>query len=84
MRAAQNAEREELEQLVRNQSGRHMGDTTLNQVAVQAGHHAKLLETNGAKGGTRTPTGVTPPDPKSDASAKFRHFRSLCSIRFPF
>ncbi len=24
-----------------------------------------LLKTNGAKGGTRTPTGVTPPDPKS-------------------
>ncbi len=24
-----------------------------------------LLKINGAKGGTRTPTGVTPPDPKS-------------------
>ena len=24
-----------------------------------------LLKKNGAKGGTRTPTGVTPPDPKS-------------------
>ncbi len=26
---------------------------------------SNLLKTNGAKGGTRTPTGVTPPDPKS-------------------
>ena len=43
-----------------------------------------LLKTNGAKGGTRTPTGVTPPDPKSGASAKFRHFRLLRSMRFPF
>ena len=41
VRAAQNAEQEEIEQLVRNQSGRHMGDTTLNQVAVQGGHHTK-------------------------------------------
>ncbi len=37
VRAAQNAEREELEQFVQDLSGRHMGDTTLNQVAVEAG-----------------------------------------------
>ena len=36
----------------------------------------KVLKTNGAKGGTRTPTTLRPPDPKSGASAKFRHFRS--------
>jgi len=28
-------------------------------------YRCKLLKTNGAKGGTRTPTGITPPDPKS-------------------
>ena len=37
VRVAQKAEQEEIEQLVRKQSGRHMGDTTLKQVAVQAG-----------------------------------------------
>src|SRR5262245_36014742 len=29
----------------------------------------------GAKGGNRTPTGVSPQDPESCASTKFRHFR---------
>lgn len=37
VRAAQNAEQEEIKELARDQSGRHMGDTTLKQVAVQAG-----------------------------------------------
>ncbi len=37
VRAAQNAEQEEIKELAQDQSGRHMGDTTLNQVAVQAG-----------------------------------------------
>ena len=40
-----------------------------------AGFRFNLLKTNGAKGGTRTPTGFHPPDPKSGASAEFRHFR---------
>jgi hypothetical protein len=30
----------------------------------------------GAKGGNRTPTGVSPQDPESCASTKFRHFRT--------
>ena len=30
----------------------------------------------GAKGGNRTPTGVTPQDPESCASTRFRHFRT--------
>ncbi len=36
VRVAQNAEQEEIEQLVQNRSGRHMGDMTLNQETVQA------------------------------------------------
>ena len=40
------------------------------------GYHSKPLKTNGAKGGTRTPTPSRAPDPKSGASAKFRHFRT--------
>ena len=35
VRAAQNAEREEIEQLVRNTSGRHMGDTTSAEVELK-------------------------------------------------
>ena len=35
----------------------------------------KVLEIVGAKGGNRTPTGVSPQDPESCASTKFRHFR---------
>ena len=34
------------------------------------------LRNLGAKGGTRTPMPLRAPDPKSGASAKFRHFRT--------
>ena len=38
------------------------------------GDHRNLLKKIGAKGGSRTPMGVTPPDPKSGASANSATF----------
>ena len=43
---------------------------------TEYGKKNQVLEIVGAKGGTRTPTGVTPQDPESCASTKFRHFRT--------
>jgi len=39
VRAAQDAEREELEQLTRTSSGRHLGDTTWAEVETQVGEN---------------------------------------------
>ncbi len=41
------------------------------------GKKRQVLEFIGAKEGTRTPTGVTPQEPESCASTKFRHFRTV-------
>jgi hypothetical protein len=38
----------------------------------------------GAKGGNRTPTGVSPQDPESCASTKFRHFRAATGDFTPY
>ncbi len=45
-------------------AGKNIGNTRAAS-HLRQGDRCNLLKTNGAKGGTRTPTGVTPPDPKS-------------------
>ncbi len=55
VRAAQNAEREELEQLVQNSSGRHMGDTTSAEVELKLVGMRQLIDSMVPEGGVEPP-----------------------------
>ncbi len=58
----------------------HIGELSGVEKTREYGKKKQALEIVGAKEGTRTPTGVTPQDPESCASTKFRHFRT-CTKR---